>query len=120
MLGFIFTVKIFVGEASGGTGITLSETLHLLPYLLLLNFLAMALGFIVARKTNLPFADQYTISIEVGLHNTALALLISGTILNISAMEKPAIVYAMFSFFTAIIFVLVIKKVFKNTKIPKS
>ncbi|HNW90910.1 MAG TPA: bile acid:sodium symporter family protein [Bacteroidales bacterium] len=120
MLGFIFTVKIFVGEASGGTGITLSETLHLLPYLLLLNFLAMALGFFVARKTGLPFADQFTISIEVGLHNTALALLISGTILNISAMEKPAIVYAMFSFFTAIIFVLVIKKVFKNTKIRKS
>jgi len=113
MLGFIFTVKIFVGEASGGTGITLAETLQLLPYLLLLNFLAMALGFFVARINKLPFADQYTISIEVGLHNTALALLISGTILNITAMEKPAIVYAMFSFFTAVIFVLAVKKMFK-------
>jgi len=113
LLGFIFTVKIFVGEASGGTGITFMETLQLLPYLLLLNFLAMSLGFFTARKTGLPFADQFTISIEVGLHNTALALLISGTILKIPAMEKPAVVYAMFSFFTAIIFVLVIKKIFK-------
>ena len=114
MLAFIFIVKIFFGEATGGTGITLKETLNLLPYLLLLNFLAMSLGFYVARKIKLSFINQFTISIEVGLHNTALALLISGTILNSPEMEKPAVVYAMFSFFTAIIFVLILKKIFKN------
>ena len=117
MLGFIFTVKIFFGEASGGSGITMKETLDLLPYMLLLNFLAMALGFYVARKLKLAFTNQFTISIEVGLHNTALALLISGTILNSPEMERPAVVYAMFSFFTAIFFVLVVKKIFGKKKL---
>ena len=113
MLGFIFTVKIFFGENFGGTGITLKETLNLLPFMLLLNFTAMMLGFYIARVLKLDFKNQFTISIEVGLHNTALALLISGAILNSPDMEKPAVVYAMFSFFTAIIFVLFIKKVYK-------
>ncbi|HOY30459.1 MAG TPA: bile acid:sodium symporter family protein [Bacteroidales bacterium] len=110
MLGFVFTIKIFFDKEYGGTGITFDETTELLPYLLLLNFGAMSLGFYVARKLKLAFKDQYTISIEVGLHNTALALLISGTILNSAAMEKPAVVYAMFSFFTAVIFVFIVKK----------
>lgn len=112
MLGFIFTVKIFFRQAIGGTGITVNETLNLLPYLLLLNLLAMASGFYISRKFALSFSNQFTVSIEVGLHNTALALLISGTILKSAAMEKPAVVYAMFSFFTAVLFVFFIKKMF--------
>lgn len=117
LLAFIFSVKIFFGEASGGTDISFTETLQLLPFLVLLNFLAMFLGFLAARTNRLPFADQFTVSIEVGLHNTALALLISGTILNNPSMEKPAIVYAMFSFFTAIIFVWIIKKIYEKKSI---
>lgn len=105
LLAVVFTVKIFFGESSGGTGISPQETLMILPWMLLLNILAMAAGFFGARLIRRPFADQYTISIEVGLHNTALALLISGTILRMPEMEKPAVVYAMFSFFTAIAFV---------------
>lgn len=114
LLGFIFTIKIFFGKATGGTGITVSETTTLMPLLMLLNVLAMSTGFFVARLFKLKFQDQFTISIEVGLHNTALALLITGTILNSPEMEKPAVVYAMFSFFTAIIFVLIVKKFFSN------
>lgn len=114
MLATVFTIKIFFGESSGGTGITFHEVLHIIPYMLLLNFMAMAAGFFGGRAIRLPFPDQFTISIEVGLHNTALALLISGTILNSPEMEKPAVVYAMFSFFTAIIFVVVIKIVFRK------
>jgi bile acid:Na+ symporter, BASS family len=86
-----------------------------LPFMLLLNFMAMTVGFFVAKILKLPFTDQFTISIEVGLHNTALALLIGGTILNNPEIEKPAVVYAMFSFFTAVIFVYLIKKIAKKS-----
>lgn len=116
LLCLVFTIKIFWGEESGGTGITFNEVVALLPALLLLNVFAMVSGFIAGKIIKLPFADSYTISIEVGLHNTSLALLISGTILHNAGMEKPAVVYAMFSFFTAILFVLIIKRFFKKTE----
>lgn len=115
LLALVFTIKIFFGEGSGGTGISFSETIHILPFMLLLNFMAMTIGFFVAKILKLPFTDQFTISIEVGLHNTALALLIGGTILNNAEIEKPAVVYAMFSFFTAVIFVYLVKKISKKT-----
>jgi bile acid:Na+ symporter, BASS family len=114
LLGFVFTIKIFFRESSGGTGISFSETLHILPFMLLLNILAMIAGLFVAKILKLTFTDQFTISIEVGLHNTALALLIGGTILNMPEIEKPAVVYAMFSFFSAIIFVYMVKKIARN------
>ncbi|MEI6122299.1 MAG: bile acid:sodium symporter family protein [Bacteroidota bacterium] len=110
----VFTLKIFLGKTSGGTGITLHETLQIIPFMLLLNFFAMLVGFLVARLIKLSFADQFTISIEVGLHNTALALLIAGTILKNPEMEKPAVVYAMFSFFTVVLFVYIIKLAFRK------
>ena len=53
--------------------------------------------------------NQYTIAIEVGLHNTALALLVAGTIIKSAEMEKPALVYAMFTFFSSFLFIFVIK-----------
>lgn len=112
MLGTVFTLKIFLDEGSGGTGIQLSEGLMILGPMLVLNLLAMLAGFLCGRALGLPFRDQYTISIEVGLHNTALALLIAGTILQNNNMQKPALVYAAFSFFTAILFVLILKKLF--------
>ncbi len=114
LLALVFTLKIFLGKTSGGTGITLVETVQIIPFMLLLNFMAMLVGFIIARLIKLSFSDQFTIAIEVGLHNTALALLIAGTILRDVAMEKPAIVYAMFSFFTVVLFVYLIKHFIKK------
>lgn len=114
LLATVFTLKIFLGTSSGGTGISVSETVHIFPFMLLLNVLAMSLGFFGARALRRPFADQFTISIEVGLHNTALALLISGNMLHNAGMQKPAVVYAMFSFFTAILYVVIIKRSFRK------
>jgi BASS family bile acid:Na+ symporter len=116
MLATVFTLKIFLGEKHGGTGISFHETIDLFPFLILLNVLAMSAGFFGGRILRLPYRDQYTISIEVGLHNTALALMIAGSILHNPAMEKPAVVYAMFSFFTAVGFVAMIRWWFRGRK----
>lgn len=111
LLGVVFTLKIFLGEKSGGTGILFHEVIEILPFALMLNIGAMMLGLFGSRLFRLDFVNQFTVAIEVGLHNTALALLIAGTILKETAMEKPAIVYAMFSFFTAVLFTMIIKKI---------
>ncbi|MBI5542042.1 MAG: bile acid:sodium symporter family protein [Bacteroidia bacterium] len=115
ILFLVFAIKIFAGKSQGGSGITIYETLYIFPFVLLLNILAMSAGFYFSKLLKLEFRNQFTIAIEVGLHNTALALLVAGTILKTPEMEMPALVYSMFSFFTAILFVYVVKgkKIFK-------
>ncbi len=110
LLATVFSIKIFAGKSQGGSGISTQEILTIFPYVLALNILAMLAGFLFAKLVKLNFKDQFTISIEVGLHNTALALLVAGTILKNHEMEKPAIVYAMFTFFSALLFILAIKR----------
>lgn len=115
LLCIVFVIKIFAGKSQGGSGITFSETLYISPYVLLLNVLAMAAGLFISKLVKLEYRNQYTIAIEVGLHNTALALLVAGTILKSPEMEMPALVYAMFTFFTAILFIYIVKgkRIFK-------
>lgn len=109
ILFFVFAIKIFAGKSHGGSGITIVETLYIFPFVLLLNILAMSAGYYFSKLLKLEYRNQYTIAIEVGLHNTALALLVAGTILKTPEMEMPALVYSMFSFFTAILFVYAVK-----------
>jgi len=105
----VFTIKFLASKKHGGSGITAHEMLVLFPSMLLLNVLAMLAGYLVAKIFKLEYKNQYTIAIEVGLHNTALALLVAGTILRSSEMEKPALVYAIFTIFSALLFVFAIK-----------
>lgn len=112
MLASVFLVKIFADKNIGGTDISMNDALLIFPVAIVLNFLAMSAGFWIMRLLKFGFKTQFTISIEVGLHNTALALMIAGTMIRSADMEKPAIVYAAFSFFTAVIFVLIVRKLF--------
>jgi len=105
----VFAIKFLAAKKFGGSGITSTELFKLLPSMLILNILAMLTGYVVAKLFRLNFRNQYTIAIEVGLHNTALALLVAGTIIRSSEMEKPALVYALFTIFSALLFVFAIK-----------
>lgn len=105
----VFGFLVFLDKDQGGSGITVKETFRLFPFMLLLNALAMVAGFYIAKVMRLNFQTQYTIAIEVGLHNTVLALLVAGTILKSPEMEQPALVYGMFTFLSAVLFVVVFK-----------
>ncbi len=102
LLATLFAIKFFAGEDQGGSGITLSEILTLLPFSLAVNILGLAAGYFAARSQRLIVKNRITIGIEVGIQNTNLAFLIAGTLIGNEAMLKPALVYAMFSFFTAL------------------
>jgi BASS family bile acid:Na+ symporter len=110
-LAIVFIILFFAGNAKGGTGITLDEVLSILPYALLLNALCMAWGFLLGLLTKLGLSNSYTIGIEASVHNTTLAFLVAGTLLHNPEMEKPALIYAMFSFWTAILYSGIIKKI---------
>jgi BASS family bile acid:Na+ symporter len=109
-LAVIFIIYLFAGSAKGGTGITSGEILNILPYALVLNLLLMAWGYYLGRITGLGIANSYTIGIEASVHNTTLAFLVAGTLLHEPDMVKPALLYALFSFWTAIAYSLVIKR----------
>jgi bile acid:Na+ symporter, BASS family len=99
LLLLVFAIKFFGGKSSGGTEISREEILFLTPMVISLNVLAFAIGYLVAWIFRLSFRNAITIAIEIGLHNTALALIIAGEILQNTEMEKPALVYALYSFF---------------------
>jgi bile acid:Na+ symporter, BASS family len=109
-LAVVFIILFFAGNKTGGTGITKKEIINILPYALLLNALCMAWGFILGIITRLGIKNSYTIGIEASVHNTTLAFLVAGILLHNPDMVKPALIYAMFSFWTAMIYSAIIKK----------
>ena len=108
MLLVVFSLKIFVGgNGNQCTPLTLNETLIITPFVLALNVIGMYGGFFIAKIFKLNKPSQITVATETGLQNTALALAVAATLPNGCLIEKPILVYAMFTFFTAVVFLLI-------------
>ena len=99
LLVSVFAIKFLGSKSVGGTAISMAEIKALTPIVIALNVGAILLGHAVAAIFGMSFRNATTIAIEIGLHNTALALLVAGEFLGNSDMEKPALVYALYSFF---------------------
>lgn len=102
LLALLFVIKLFASEESGGSGITLLEVWQILPVSILVNILSLLSGFWMGRAQGLSVNSQLTLGVEVGIQNTSLAFLIAATLLGNEDMLKPALVYALFTFFTAV------------------
>lgn len=89
-----------------GAGAGMENYLSALWPALILNVGSMCVGFLLALLAGLSHRDRFTIAIEVGIQNSALAITIAtGTLfLNNAAMAIPAIMYLLFPFFTALAF----------------
>jgi BASS family bile acid:Na+ symporter len=74
--------------------------LNLYPPAILLNALSMLGGWYVAKLVGIKRRNQFTIAVEVGLHNSTLAIFIAATILSNQQMAVVPIIYGSFSFFT--------------------
>lgn len=100
LLAFIFTGVIFLDQNENQTNIF--DYTFLLPWLLTLNVVAMLSGFFVSKALKLKYISQFTIAIEVGLQNSALAIFVSSSLLNSPEMSIIAVIYGGFSFFSTI------------------
>ncbi|MCR5455731.1 MAG: bile acid:sodium symporter family protein [Bacteroidales bacterium] len=109
MLLIVFSIKIFWGGNNSNScgALSMDETLVLIPFVLGLNILGMYGGFFFAKINHLNKPSQLTVAIETGLQNTAMALSVATTMPNSCEIEKPALVYAMLTFFTAVIFCMI-------------
>jgi BASS family bile acid:Na+ symporter len=119
LLGLVFLIKFLASESAGGSGITLESALPILPALLVLHFVSLFGGLLIARLFRISIRSSATIGIEVGLQNSALALFITGTLLKDAVMTQPILVYIIFSFFTTALFGVFMKAVDRRIKIKK-
>lgn len=115
LLALVFGIKFFGDQSNGGSGISIGEITELLPLILLAHVIAIFVSYYAGRAVKLDNLKATTISIEVGLQNTALALLVTNNILQNNEMTKPALVYALFSFFTTLLFAYLFRRFGKKT-----
>lgn len=60
--------------------------------------LSLTLGYVISNLSNLNKAQAVSISIEVGIQNGTLALVVAGTLLGSSVMTIPAVTYSLLMF----------------------
>ena len=104
LLFLVFVIKTFAGKSVGGSGITFADFYLVTPYALVQNIVCLFTGYIVLYFAGLAHPTRLTGAMESGVQNTTLAFLIAGTLLDNQEMVKPALIYSMFSFWTACIF----------------
>lgn len=122
LLAVVFAVKIFGSESVGGTGLNAQDILLILPIGLLQNAACLLTGYFALRYVGMPHPSRLTAAMESGVQNTTLAFLIAGNLLGNAEMVKPALVYSMFSFWTACLFAIISNKLAgqKSVQKPKS
>jgi len=108
LLLVVYAGVIFIDQ--GTSAGTRSDFIKIFPYTLMLNILAMVSGFLIARLMRLRVVNQFTISIEVGLQNSALAIFVAATLLQSNKMALVPVVYGSFSFFSTLLFGWSVKK----------
>jgi len=71
---------------------------------LLLNLLAIAMGYGLAKISQLNQAQSICIGFEVGIQNGTLALVVAGTLIGNTTMMMPAVTYSLLMFITGAAF----------------
>ncbi len=95
----VFMGIMVIGLCVKERGILLNAIAQAGPATALLNISAMVLGYLIARAFRLNRADATSITVEVGIQNGTLAILIAGTLLNNAAMGIPGAIYSLVMFF---------------------
>lgn len=104
LLAVVFAIKLFAGEKHGGSGLTTADFIQITPIALIQNASCLFFGYFAMKWMGLPHTSRITAAMESGVQNTTLAFLIASTMLGNQEMVKPALVYSMYSFWTACIF----------------
>lgn len=104
LLGIVFAVKLFGGKSAGGSGLSLSDFWLITPFALIQNLFCLLFGYFLMRYMGQLHPSRITAAMESGVQNTTLAFLIASNMLQNQEMVKPALVYSMYSFWTACAF----------------
>ncbi|OAV42695.1 bile acid:sodium symporter family protein [Lewinella sp. 4G2] len=109
LLAVLFALKLFAPADVGGSELSLRDVQIILPASVLINIMALLSGRIFGKWFGFGRNAQLTLGVEAGIQNTSLAFMITSTLLMNEEMLKPALVYAMFTFFTALAYGTLLK-----------
>lgn len=115
MLAIVFLIKMFAGESHGGAGLTLEDFIRITPVALIQNGACLFFGYFFMYYMGLPHPSRLTAAMESGVQNTTLAFLIASNLLAMQEMVKPALVYSLYSFWTACLFAYFTNRANGNT-----
>jgi bile acid:Na+ symporter, BASS family len=101
-------VGIFVLEDSGSA--SLASYAYLLIPTFLLNFISMFAGYLLALLLKIRNRGRFTIAIQVGLQNSALAIYVASKLLDQAEIAIVAIIYSSFTLFTTTLWAFIMKK----------
>lgn len=77
---------------------------------LVFNLLSLGVGYVLPRALKLPRAQAIAISMEVGIHNSTLAIYLAMTVLGVMAFAIPAALYSVAMTGVAALFVMLLNR----------
>jgi len=104
---FVF-IGIFTVENSGTAN--LSEYAFLFIPAFILNATSMFAGYMLALMMSITNRGRFTIAIQVGLQNSALAIYVAGKLLGQAEMAVIAVIYSSFTLFSTALWAYIMKK----------
>jgi len=108
LLGIIYTGIILIQKKTGNA--SMSYYLPLFGVTFLLNVLSMFGAYYLSRWLKFSNSNSYTISTQVGLQDSALAIFVASTLMHSNSIAVVAVVYGSFTFFSTILFGWLAKK----------
>jgi BASS family bile acid:Na+ symporter len=110
---FVVFAAVILVEGTGENGLPITNYLFLFIPLVFLNIVVMFIGFYIAKWLGINHKGTFTIAIELGLQNSALAIFIANNILQIEGLATMAVIYGGFSFFSTLGIAYFMKKKFQ-------
>ena len=102
---------VIIGLTLFGSGKEIAGDMNtlILP-MFILNILAMAMGYISASAVGLELKETKTLTIEVGIQNSATGIFIATSLLNNTLLALPAMIYTGVAFLNVALFILAYRK----------
>lgn len=108
----LFLLFVFIGifgfEDAGSAN--LSEYFYLLVPAFFLNFISMFVGYLLSLVVGIRNRGRFTIAIQVGLQNSALAIYVASKLLGQPEMAVVAIIYSSFTLFSTAFWAYLMKR----------
>lgn len=108
ILFLIFSYAIFIEDGGSQTEAFKEHYLLYIP-LIAFNLGTMLLGYFLSRWGGIRHVGAYTIAVELGLQNAALAIFIASQVLERPEISMVAVMYSSFSFFSTWFFAWLLK-----------
>ena len=77
------------------------------PAILMLNVTTMATGALLGLAGRLPIAGRIALAVECGIQNSALGITVAVSLLNLSGLAVPSVIYAFLMNITALALIIV-------------